>query len=106
MCDDVNGQSVARASKFTSTHQLLSYSLATNVPGAEREYFACRQGDSERAVNDLAENFVNQLLSISEKSFDQLQNEYSDVILALEQAITEENVFNAGKTNRFLMLNF
>ena len=45
----------------------------------------------------MTEKIVNQLLSISEKSFDHWQNEYSDVILALEQAISEENAFNAGK---------
>ena len=52
-----------------STHQLLSFSLCTNVPGSETEFFACRQGDAETGINDLVENFFTLLLSISEKKF-------------------------------------
>ena len=58
MCNGVNGESVACDLKFTSTHQLLSYSFAINFPGVEHEYFACRQGDSESDVNELVEKFL------------------------------------------------
>ena len=38
-CNDVNGVQVERKLKFTSTHQLLSFSLCTNVIGCETRYY-------------------------------------------------------------------
>ena len=69
LCRDINDQVVSRTLKFSITHQLLSYSLATNVPGCAPEFFACREGDTETDVKDLVDKFVGQLLAISEKKF-------------------------------------
>ena len=91
----VNSLTIERTLKFTSTHQLLSFSLSTNVPGCESDFFACRQGDTETDINDLVEKFVAQL-SISEKSFNEMQYEYRDVVFSLDQAIAAENVNNAS----------
>ena len=52
MCNDLNGNPVERRLKFSTVHQLLSYSLCTNVPGYDNEFFACHEGDSETNVND------------------------------------------------------
>ena len=94
MCNDLNGIPVERVLKFMSTRQLLSYSIATNVPGCPREFFACCEGDTESDVKDLVDKFVSQLLAISDKSFEHLQNEYSDVICEINQAITVETAYN------------
>ena len=94
MCNDLNGNPVERRLKFSSTHQLLSYSLCTNVPGCDTEFFACRESDSETDVKKLVEKFVAQLLDISEKSFNAMQCEYDDIICELDQAIVAENQYN------------
>ena len=90
-CTDVNEVSVERVLKFSTTHQLLSFSLATNVPGVPGEYFACRQGDTDSEVKALVDQFVSQLLSISEQSFKHLQNVYSDILLELNQTLAVES---------------
>ena len=69
MCDDLNENPIECVLKFSTTHQLLSYSLATNVPGCALEFFACREGDTETDVKDLVDKFIGKLLAISEKSF-------------------------------------
>ena len=94
MCDDLNGNLIERRLKFSTIDQLPSYSFCTNVPGCADEFFACREGDSETDVKNLVEKFVAQLLSISEKSFIQMEATYHDVICELDQAIAAENVYN------------
>ena len=74
-CNNVNGLPVECVLKFTSTHQLLSFSLCTNVPGCETDFVACREGDT---------------------SFNKMQHKYRNVIFSLDQAIAAENAYNAS----------
>ena len=100
---------VKRKLKLNSTHQLLSYSMAANVPGFEGEkIFKCREGDSEEDIENLVKSFVAKLNSISKKSFDILIEEYRHIIKALDQAIADEAAYfpDMGKkpTNQKLNL--
>ena len=70
--------------------------LSTNIHGYETGFFTCRQGDTEADTNDLAEKIVAKLLTISEKSFIRMRQEYNDIISALDQAIAAENAFNTS----------
>ena len=67
----------------------------------QTEFFACRHGDTESDINDLVEKIVAQLLSISEKKFNQMQNEYRDVIFSLDRAIAMENAYTGLKDSPF-----
>ena len=95
-CNNRNGLPVKRMLKFTQTHQLLSLSLYTNVFGCETDFFACRPGVTEMDVDDLVENFVGQLLAISEKSLNKMQYNYHDVIFSLGKAMAAEIAHNAS----------
>ena len=95
MCEDLNGDCVACVLKFSTTHQLLSYSIATNAPGCDGEFFACRAGDTATDVAALVQKFVSQLLNISKQSFDYLLIVYSDVLLQLDHALSDERANNA-----------
>ena len=54
MCTDVHGNQVKRKLKLNSRHQLLSYSMTTNIPGFEgEEIFKCK-GDTDEDIK----NFV------------------------------------------------
>ena len=61
----------------------------------------CRKGDTESDIKDLVEKFVGQLLAISEKSFNQMQEAYHDVIGSLNEVIDAKNAYNlsAGLKN-------
>ena len=93
-CSGLDGIPVERILKFSSTHHLLSYSIATNIPGCPGEIFACRDGDTESDIKTLVDKFVSQLLAISEKSFARLQTEYNDVLLQLNKALAVESAYN------------
>ena len=59
MCPDMNGDLVDRKLQFNTSHELLSYLLATNVPGATSEFFECRDVDRNDSIAKLVRNFVN-----------------------------------------------
>ena len=96
MCNGLDGIPVERRLKFSTVHRLLSYSICTNVPGCDNEFFACREDDTEMDIKNLVKKIVNQLLDISEKSFNAKELEYNDVICELDQAIAAENEYNAS----------
>ena len=56
LCYDISGVPVEQKLKFKSTHELLSYSMCTNVPSVESEIFECRREDSEEAIKKLDKN--------------------------------------------------
>ena len=47
ICLNENGDLVEQKLHFNTEHGLLSYFMATNVPGGDIEFFECRNGDSE-----------------------------------------------------------
>ena len=52
---DVHGNQVERKLKLKWTHELSSYSMATNVLGFEgEEIFKCREGDTENGIKKFA----------------------------------------------------
>ena len=62
MCADVNnGNQVERKLKLKSTHELLSYSLSTNVLGFEEDIFKCREGDTNEDIKKIVKDFVAKL---------------------------------------------
>ena len=96
MCNELDRNPIERRLKFSTVHRLLSYSICTNVPGCDNEFFECRQDDTESDIKNLVKKIINQLIDISEKSFNAMKLEYSDVICDLDQAIAVENEYNAS----------
>ena len=66
-CIGLDGNLVERRLKFTTVHRLLSYSIATNVPGCTSKIFECRQDDTEDDIKNLVRKFISHLTEISEK---------------------------------------
>ena len=95
-CNGLDGTPVERRLKFSTVHRLLSFSKCTNAPGCDNECFTCREGDTEIDIKILVKKNVNQLLDISEKSFNAMDLEYNDVACELDQATADENEYNAS----------
>ena len=69
MCADITAVQVERKLKLKSNHELLSYSMCTNVPGVNQEFFPCRQGDSDEDIKELVADYGKKLTAISQQSF-------------------------------------
>ena len=94
MCPDETGNLVKRKLNFTTKHELLSYSLATNVPRTLPAYYECRKGDGRESITKLVKKFVNNLMQISDRSFFILSNKYNDMLEQLSDAIERETEYN------------
>ena len=84
---------------------MLSYSLATNVPGKPPKYFECRKGDDNDSITKLLNNFVNKLMQISDRSVSILSDEYKDRLGQLSAAIERETEYNE-RQNTFEQKDF
>ena len=59
MCAVVNGNIVEWKLRFKTTHELLNFSMCTNIPGCDSKIFECREDDSDEAINKLVKCFLN-----------------------------------------------